>query len=208
MEQIAGPDESSWFASPIPSPTTCFKFPRCSYSAAIVCLSVPGILGVLRTFQSFPHICHRDLGYNLYACMWGLGLCCMARSNCHRGRVQCHAPACARTSGIYQQDHQGPCHVHRCAVSRLCSEPGSLCQEHTPMQQQNCLARGESTSGLDMKASDSIGTIGRSKMNEHELVPEGSCACVLCMCVCGDGGVLSCLFTSYTAVMSFDILLP
>ena len=68
------------------------------------------------------------------------------------------------------------------------------------MQQQNCLARGESTSGLDMKASDSIGTIGRSKMNEHELVPEGSCACVLCMCVCGDGGVLSCLFTSYTAV--------
>ena len=161
MEQIAGPDESSWFASPIPSPTTCFNFPRCSYSAAIVCLSVPGILGVLRTFQSFPHRCHRDLGYNLYACMWGLGLCCMARSNCHRGRVQCHAPACARTSGIYQQDHQGPCHVHRCAVSRLCSEPGSLCQEHTPMQQQNCLARGESTSGLDMKASDSIGTIGR-----------------------------------------------
>ena len=140
--------------------------------------------------------------------MWGLGLCCMARSNCHRGRVQCHAPACARTSGIYQQDHQGPCHVHRCAVSRLCSEPGSLCQEHTPMQQQNCLARGESTSGLDMKASDSIGTIGRSKMNEHELVPGGSCACVLCMCVCGDGGVLSCLFTSYTAVTSFDILLP
>ena len=47
-----------------------------------------------------------------------------------------------------------------------------------------------------MKASDSIGTIGRSKMNEHELVPGGSCACVLCMCVCGDGGVLSCLFTA------------
>ena len=72
------------------------------------------------------------------------------------------------------------------------------------MQQQNCLARGESTSGLDMKASDSIGTIGRSKMNEHELVPGGGCACVLCMCVCGDGGVLSCLFTSYTAAMSFE----
>jgi len=53
-----------------------------------------------------------------------------------------------------------------CRIEAMFGTWQSLSRSHS-MQQQNCFARGESSSGLDMKASGPIGTIRRSKMNDH-----------------------------------------